>query len=119
MVALASLLLILALGLLITRVATGMLEATGMSKPAARFQARSAFTGSGFTTRESESVVDHPVRCKVVMWLMLLGHPGILPPGGFLILGFRGSRSDAWRVLQLGLGLPLFVFVSRSRWVDR
>ena len=119
MVALASLLIILALGLLITRVATGILEATGMSKSAARFQARSAFTGSGFTTRESESVVDHPVRRKVIMWLMLRGNAGIVAAAGSLIIGFRGSGSDAWRLLELGLGLLCFVFISRSRWVDR
>jgi hypothetical protein len=119
MVAVGSLLVIIALGLLITRVATVVLEATGMSKHAARFQARSAFTGSGFTTRESESVVDHPVRRKVIMWLMLLGNAGIVAAAGSLIIGFRGSGSDAWRVLELAIGLLCIVAVSRSRWVDR
>ena len=36
--------------------------ATGTSSELARFQARSAFTGVGFTTSEAESVVLHPVR---------------------------------------------------------
>jgi hypothetical protein len=60
--ALTSLLLVVTFSLLITRVATVILTATGMSRQAARFQARSAFTGAGFTTSESEQVVDHPVR---------------------------------------------------------
>ncbi|MFL6240252.1 MAG: TrkA C-terminal domain-containing protein [Actinomycetes bacterium] len=119
MVAVGTLLVILALGLIITRVATVVLEATGMSKHAARFQARSAFTSSGFTTRESEAVVDHPVRRKVIMWLMLLGNAGIVAAAGTLIIGFRGRGSDAWRILELALGLLLLVLVSRSRWVDR
>jgi K+/H+ antiporter YhaU regulatory subunit KhtT len=117
--AVGSLLVLLAIGLIITRVATVILEATGMSEPAARFQARSAFTGSGFTTRESESVVDHPIRRKVIMWLMLLGNAGIVAAAGSLIIGFRGRGSDGWRMLELFGGLLLFLYVSRSRWVDR
>jgi len=34
--------------------------ATGLSRESARFQARSALTGGGFTTTESEAVVRHP-----------------------------------------------------------
>lgn len=118
-IAIATLLVLMTIGLLITRIATVVLEATGMSTHAARFQARSAFTGSGFTTRESESVVDHPVRRKVIMWLMLLGNAGIVAAAGSLIIGFRGRGSDAWRVLELGAGLIVLLVVSRSRYVDR
>ena len=57
-----SLLLILAISLVTTRVAALVLERTGLSREIARFQARSAFTGVGFTTAEAESVVGHPVR---------------------------------------------------------
>lgn len=53
---------VLALSLTITRVATLVLAMTGLSWEAARFQARSAFTGTGFTTSEAESIVSHPVR---------------------------------------------------------
>lgn len=119
MVALGSLLVILALGLIIVRVATAILEATGMSEQAARFQARSAFTSSGFTTRESESVVEHPVRRKVIMWLMLLGNAGIVAAAGSLIIGFHGAGSDGWRVLELAIILLAFVVVTRSRRLDR
>ena len=76
MVAISTLLLVVAISLLITRVATVILTATGMSRESARFQARSAFSGSGFTTRESETVVDHPVRRRVIGTLMLLGSAG-------------------------------------------
>ena len=92
MIAISSLLLVVAVSLLITRVATVVLVATGMSKPSARFQARSAFTGSGFTTRESENVVDHPTRRRVIMTLMLLGNAGIVASASTLILGFKQSN---------------------------
>jgi hypothetical protein len=54
------------------------LEATGMERTKARFQALSALTGSGFTTRETESVVNHPKRRRIVSWLMFLGNAGVI-----------------------------------------
>ena len=121
MIAISSLLLVVAVSLLVTRVATVVLVATGMSKQSARFQARSAFTGSGFTTSESEKVVDHPMRRRVVMALMLLGNAGIVASASSLILGFRqGSPGKEWQqVLELVCGLVALLVVSRSRWVDR
>ncbi len=74
-IAIASFLLVIAVSLVITRVATVVLVASGMSRQHARFQSRSAFTGTGFTTSEAESVLNHPLRRKVVMLLMLLGTP--------------------------------------------
>ena len=72
-----SLFIIVSLSLVITRIAAMALMATGMSRESARFQARSAFTGAGFTTRESESVISHPVRRRIIMLLMLMGNIGI------------------------------------------
>jgi amino acid transporter len=54
------------------------LEATGMERARARFQAMSALTGTGFTTRETEDVVSHPRRRLIAGWLMFLGNAGIL-----------------------------------------
>ncbi|MCX6005379.1 MAG: potassium transporter TrkA, partial [Chloroflexi bacterium] len=38
------------------------LEATGMQRSRAHFQALSALSGTGFTTKDSEAVVNHSVR---------------------------------------------------------
>lgn len=121
MIAISSLLLIVALSLVVTRAATVLLVATGLSRQVARFQARSALTGSGFTTTESEEVVSHPLRRRVIMALMLLGNIGLVASAGSLILGFsRGSTGTAWtEVAELVGGLLVLVFVSRSRVVDR
>ena len=54
------------------------LEATGMERRKARFQALSAMTGTGFTTGEAESVVNHPKRRRIVTWLILMGTTGVL-----------------------------------------
>ncbi len=122
MIAAVSLLVIVLVGLLITRVATAALVATGLSREAARFQARSAFTGAGFTTTEAETVVTHPVRRRVVMMLMLLGNAGIATVAAGVILSFNGaaaSSSVAIRIALLAFGLFLIFLLSRSTWVDR
>jgi hypothetical protein len=109
------------LSLLVIRVATVMLTLTGMSHESARFQARSAFTGVGFTTSEAESVVEHPVRRRVVMSLMLLGSAGIIGTLATLIVSFSGASRDQGiaRALMLLGGLLLLLLLARSGWFDR
>lgn len=53
-------LLVIFLSFLIVRAGAVALMITGMEEKKARFQALSAFSGTGFTTREAESVVNHP-----------------------------------------------------------
>lgn len=125
MLAIISLLVVLVLSLLVVRVATVALTLTGISQQLARFQARSAFTGSGFTTNESEKVVQHPLRRRIIMLLMLLGNAGIVTAVSSLILSLTTTSSDtgitgtAWfRLSALALGLSLLWIVAHSRWVD-
>lgn len=96
--ALFSILLVLIFSLLIVRVATVALTLTGMSQQLARFQARSAFTGAGFTTAESERAVNHPVRRRIIMLLMLLGNAGIVTAVASLMLSVMTADDapDAW-----------------------
>lgn len=51
-----SFLTVLIISISIVKVASIMLKHTGMSEDMARFQARSAYTGTGFTTVESEAI---------------------------------------------------------------
>lgn len=93
MIAIFTLLLIVIISLIVNRVATVALMFTGMSRDAARFQARSAFTGAGFTTLESEQIVTHPVRRRIVLLLMLLGNAGFVTMIATLLGGFIGIES--------------------------
>jgi Trk K+ transport system NAD-binding subunit len=54
------------------------LQFTGVEKARAQFQSLSAFSGTGFTTKEAETVVNHPRRRKIIMALMILGNAGIV-----------------------------------------
>lgn len=76
MYAVATFVIVAAISMIFTRFATGALIATGLPPEVARFQARSAFTGAGFTTVESENVVNQPVRRKVIATTMLVGNLG-------------------------------------------
>ena len=71
-------LLVVFFSFLIVRASAIALMLTGLDQNRARFQALSAFTGTGFTTREAEFVVNHPRRRKIVSWLMILGNAGII-----------------------------------------
>lgn len=63
---------------LFVRASSIALMMTGLDKNKASFQALSAFSGTGFTTKEAESVVNHPQRRKIVRWLMIMGNAGIV-----------------------------------------
>ncbi|MFB0517367.1 MAG: TrkA C-terminal domain-containing protein [Candidatus Neomarinimicrobiota bacterium] len=122
MIAIITLLLVLTLSFLITRIATNALVHTGLSIESARFQARSAFTGSGFTTTESELVVNHPVRRRIVMWLMLLGNAGIVTVISTLILTFVNQGESghfSLKIILLIAGVTGLWFITRSAWVNR
>jgi hypothetical protein len=71
-------LLAIFVSILVVRGAAIALMMTGLDKKRAVFQAISAFTGTGFTTREAESVVGHEDRRKIISWLMILGNAGFV-----------------------------------------
>lgn len=112
---------ILGLSLAITRIATVALILTGLSEEAARFQARSAFTGTGFTTGESEKIVGHPVRRRVVMALMVIRSAGFISIILSLILSFGSSNEidHLNRLLLLAGGSLALWLLSRTRIFDR
>jgi len=120
MLPIISLLIVLSLSLLLTRIATLALTYTGLSRQSAAFQVRSAFTGVGFTTNESEKVVNHPVRRRVLLLLMLVGNAGIVTAISTLILGFVAETEGAlWmRVVLLAGGIAALFALASSSWVD-
>lgn len=119
--AIFSLLIILVLSFLVTRIASAALMHTGLSREVARFQARSALTGAGFTTTESERLVNHPLRRRILMMLMLAGNAGIITAVSSLLLAFvGGSGTAAWmKVALLVAGLLALWYVANSHFVDR
>lgn len=121
MIAIITLLLIVALSMLVTRIATTALILTGLSRQSARFQARSALTGAGFTTGESEHVVNHPVRRRIVMMLMLVGSAGIVSAIASLSVSFVGEINKGEVALRLGIllgGVVGLLLLAKNERVD-
>jgi hypothetical protein len=109
------------ISLLITRVASVALTVTGLSRQSARFQARSAFSGVGFTTSEAEDVVNHPVRRRIVMWLMLIGNAGLITIVASTMLSFVGSDSGSSTLVRFAVlvtGFAVLLLLAKSERVD-
>lgn len=117
-----SLLVILTLSVMIIRTAAVALRLTGVPDVVARFQARSAFTGAGFTTSESEAVVNYPIRRKIIGFLMVLGNLGLVSILGTIVVTFLRTKADTTAVVEQILWLAGMVvvlwFVALNPWVD-
>ncbi len=117
MAELLTFLVIVTLSLLVVKVGTIALEKTGLSREASGFQSQSAFMGVGFTTAEAESVVNHPVRRRIIRGLMLLGFGAITSTIGTLLATFSRSEEGDWspgtKLALIGAGL-LVLWVGAS-----
>lgn len=121
MVAIISFFSILIISTIIVRVAAIMLKLTGLSEDVARFQARSAFTGTGFTSRESEAIVGHPVRRRIIQSLMLIGNIGVVSFISSIIISVLTVQLtvDFYVILSIvGAGLILLFVLTKSRLIE-
>jgi hypothetical protein len=119
--AILSVIVVVLISMLINRFATIALSLTGLSREEARFQARAAISGVGLTTRTPEDIVAHPVRRRIVLYLMIVGSAGIVTAVASLVLSFRGGSAGARLSRAAVLVAALFVLwlLSRTRPVDR
>ncbi|NNF64150.1 MAG: TrkA C-terminal domain-containing protein [Acidimicrobiia bacterium] len=121
MIAVLSLLLVATLFITAARVATIALIGTGMANDVAAFQVRSALMGVGYTTSEAEHVINHPVRRRVILWLMIFGNAGVITGITSLLLGFVDAEADQTvrRGLVLALGLVVLLILTRLHFLER
>ncbi len=121
MIALISLLVVIFISIIIVRIGAVALEMTGLSREMATFQAQSAFSGVGFTTSESEYVVSHPVRRKIIRILIFIGSAGIASAVATLILTFVGQTKEeaTIRLMWLFIGLLIIYLFARSKMIDK
>lgn len=120
MVAILAFLFVIALSLLILRIGTIALVLTGLSEDIASFQALSAYTGTGFTTRETEKVVHNAARRRVMRDLMILGNMGVVSTiaTAILSIGYLRNPSVGFKPLAVLLGgFAVLVFLSFSKFV--
>ncbi len=107
-------LVIIVISVLIVKIASVALNLTGLDEKRAFFQALSAFTGTGFTTKDSELVVENQIRRKIIMTLMVLGNAGLISVITTLILSFRMGGLTPILVNILVILLAIFVLIKVS-----
>ncbi|MEZ5386100.1 MAG: TrkA C-terminal domain-containing protein [Prosthecobacter sp.] len=117
-----ALLVIALVSLLAVRVGATALMMTGVSWDTASFQAYSAFFGVGFTTKEAEMVVNHPVRRRIIRDLILAGNVGLTSALATLVVTLLQTKSDGHSLLMFAWligGLLLLLVVSRLGWFQK
>lgn len=98
-----ALIVITIVSLLVVRIGAHALVMTGLSLDTASFQAVSAFFGVGFTTREAELVVNHPVRRRIIRDLIVIGNIGLTSALATVIVSFV-AYDNHWDRVLLKLG---------------
>jgi hypothetical protein len=114
-VTVALLLIAIVISFVVVRIGATALELTGLSWDHAKFQALSAFSNAGFTTQESEEIVRHPLRRRIVTYLIVLGNAGLVATVGSFagtLMQPQGGRL-AMNLAMMALGLALLFWVAR------
>lgn len=120
MISVLSLLIVIALSMLVIRIGSIALVMTGLSEEVAKFQSLSAFSGTGFTTTESESILNVPIRRRIITMLIRLGSVGVVTSISTLLLSFLGAgQATSERILVLAVGVACLWFLSRNKAFNR
>lgn len=96
--------------LVVIEINTVLFTFTGLKKHIARFQVISMLTGTGFTTGESELIIDHPIRRRIGAFLILFGAFSL----AVIISAISSILSDEFHTMKIGYVagvLVLFLFV--------
>lgn len=91
------------------------LERTGLERASARFQALSAFSGTGFTTSQAEKIVNHPNRRLIVSFLIILGNTGSIT---FIVLIVMALRSGVYRPAVF-MGFLVLLVIALAMFISR
>ncbi len=97
------LLITILVSFIVVRIGGFALQLTGIEPDVARFQALSAFSGTGFTTREAERVVGHRTRRRIVTILIILGNAGMVTVIATLVASFTQVSGYTWFLIRLAI----------------
>lgn len=104
--------------LAVIEIAVVLMRATGLERSVARFQVISLLTSTGYTTKESELISEHPVRRRIGMFLILFGVFSfaviVSAIANILAPGFRISYMGLCAAILLALLLCL-----RMPWAEK
>lgn len=122
MASIITLFVIAVISLIAVRVGATALMMTGLSWDTASFQSYSAFFGVGFTTKEAEMVVNHPVRRRIIRDLILAGNVGLTSALAALVVSMMQTEKSSqmlMMVLGVSVAVALLLTLSRVSWLQR
>jgi hypothetical protein len=120
----AILVLVLAISMTCVKIGSAALRMTGLDQETASFQAVSAFTGTGFTTREAETVTKDRRRRRIAKTLMIAGNVGLAVSLVALLQAFQAGREAnklqiAKEFLIAAIGLIFLYNLAFGRGLNR
>jgi hypothetical protein len=100
---------------LVVKVGTVALTMTGLDRSKAAFQAKSAFTNTGWTTREAELIMAHDQRRRIVGAMMAPGYAGFASVIATLMtsIGQRGVIEFLRSLAILAVAAPFIYLLAR------
>jgi hypothetical protein len=114
---------LLSFSVFVLRVASVAFRLTGLDETSARFQALSAFTGTGFTTTEAETIVNYPVRRRIASLLMIIGNLGLVTVLATIVVSMVNTDGEAgavvMQVVWLIAGIILLWIFMLNKRADR
>lgn len=103
-----------------------LFKLTGLQDYKARFQVISILTGTGYTTKESELIMQHKKRRELAQWTMILGYIGLatfIPFFMTFIAEFIIDELKIRAIILLGAFLFLLITIIRNKriimWIDK
>ncbi|MDD5016487.1 MAG: TrkA C-terminal domain-containing protein [Eubacteriales bacterium] len=104
---------------LVIEILSIVFKITGLELNKARFQVISILTHTGFTTRESELIAQHPLRRKLASILMLLSY---VAQASLITLIYNMISQDEKQIINVGILLAaitvIFLVVTRNKYVS-
>lgn len=112
MAAALTIVILLALSVLIVRIAGVAMRLTGLADNVARFQCISALTGTGYSTHESEMIVNYPIRRRILVAVMVLGNLGMVSFASTFIVTFISIESEVEAIMRQALTMAGAIVVT-------
>jgi hypothetical protein len=108
--------------LVIVEIFTVLFRLTGLREDKARFQAISLMTNSGYTSKESELIMNSSIRKNLATMMMLFGYIFAVSGVSLLVNLFirAGEAQFNWLTLLYSLlFLLIIIAITRSKWLIR
>lgn len=119
MITVATFIICLVIFLVVIDIFAILFRLTGMTIEKARFQVISLLTGTGYTTKESELIAQHPTRRKLASALMVTSYVSTLTFISFLVNMLSKSLINAKSILAIIIFIVCAIMFFKSSLLEK